>query len=166
MAGIVADKKYISVLERNMSNPEYRKQLEKQQGVQGVYPEVLLAGVGRAALSGIRSMKKSDPQVRSVKIGENITDELSPAWKNVGFGSSPKERLDALRKREKLDAFDAMSESADKAGAQAMRRFLGEVAGQRMPSLNESDSYKKGGMTASSRADGIAQRGKTRGKLV
>lgn len=27
------------------------------------------------------------------------------------------------------------------------------------------DTYKKGGMTASSRADGIAQRGKTRGKM-
>lgn len=28
-----------------------------------------------------------------------------------------------------------------------------------------SDDYAKGGMTASSRADGIAQRGKTRGKM-
>jgi hypothetical protein len=28
------------------------------------------------------------------------------------------------------------------------------------------DTYKKGGMTASKRADGIAQRGKTRGKMV
>ncbi len=27
------------------------------------------------------------------------------------------------------------------------------------------DTYKKGGMTASARADGIAQRGKTRGKI-
>lgn len=27
------------------------------------------------------------------------------------------------------------------------------------------DTYKKGGMTASARADGIAQRGKTRGKM-
>jgi hypothetical protein len=32
-------------------------------------------------------------------------------------------------------------------------------------SNNEESSYKKGGMTASSRADGIAQRGKTRGKV-
>ena len=29
-----------------------------------------------------------------------------------------------------------------------------------------SDDYKKGGMTASKRADGIAQRGKTRGTIV
>jgi len=28
------------------------------------------------------------------------------------------------------------------------------------------DTYKKGGMTASARADGIAQRGKTRGRIV
>jgi hypothetical protein len=162
----VADKEYIPMIARNMSNPEYRKQLQNEQALQGVYPEALFAGAGRAALSGIRSMKKPDPKVRSVKIGENIADEASPAWKNVGFGPSPKESLDALRKREKLDAFNEMSRSADMAGAQATRRFLGEVAGQRMPSLNESDSYKKGGKTVSQRADGIAQRGKTRGRLV
>jgi len=33
-------------------------------------------------------------------------------------------------------------------------------------SIKTSDDYKKGGMTASKRADGIAQRGKTRGKMI
>lgn len=33
-------------------------------------------------------------------------------------------------------------------------------------SIKTSDDYKKGGLTASKRADGIAQRGKTRGKVV
>jgi len=37
-------------------------------------------------------------------------------------------------------------------------------SGDRTPRM--SDDYAKGGMTASKRADGIAQRGKTHGKLV
>jgi hypothetical protein len=37
-------------------------------------------------------------------------------------------------------------------------------SGDRTPRM--SDDYAKGGMTASKRADGIAQRGKTRGKLL
>lgn len=38
-----------------------------------------------------------------------------------------------------------------------------EVPEDRTP--RTSDDYKKGGMTASKRADGIAQRGKTRGQM-
>ena len=34
------------------------------------------------------------------------------------------------------------------------------------PNLQQYTAMKKGGMTASRRADGIAQRGKTRGKFV
>ena len=37
-------------------------------------------------------------------------------------------------------------------------------SGDRTPRM--SDDYAQGGMTASKRADGIAQRGKTRGKLL
>ncbi len=35
-----------------------------------------------------------------------------------------------------------------------------------MPSVKQFDKKAKGGMTASSRADGIAARGKTRGRMV
>jgi len=42
---------------------------------------------------------------------------------------------------------------------------IGEDVRQRAMSYANSDNYKKGGMTVSSRADGIAQRGKTRGKV-
>jgi hypothetical protein len=42
---------------------------------------------------------------------------------------------------------------------------IGEDIRQRAMSYANSDNYKKGGVTASSRGDGIAQRGKTRGVL-
>jgi hypothetical protein len=42
---------YFSVLEeRNMSNPRYREYLEKQQGLEGSYPDMELAGLGIGAL--------------------------------------------------------------------------------------------------------------------
>ncbi len=157
----MADREYISVLERDMSNPAYRKQLERQQGLQGVYPEALLAGVGRTALSGVRSIKKPDPQVRPVKIGEKIDEDL--VWKSL----SPKERLDALRKQEKLDEFHSMMRAQGNAVKESGKRMLREAAAQPMFPSKENNSYKKGGVvSASKRADGCCQRGKTRGKMV
>jgi hypothetical protein len=49
--------------------------------------------------------------------------------------------------------FDAIQESKQDAKDAAARKKISDMG------------YKKGGMTASSRADGIAQRGKTRGKM-
>ena len=49
---------------------------------------------------------------------------------------------------------------------QAARNERKAAAADRASRVNVmGDAYKKGGMTASSRADGIAQRGKTRGKM-
>ena len=56
---------------------------------------------------------------------------------------TPKERYDMEKQKEE----EKTSEQTDKA-------------------YNKSMSYAKGGMTASKRADGIAQRGKTRGTMV
>ena len=47
----------------------------------------------------------------------------------------------------------------------ARRRAAAEEAGKSKVNAM-GDTYAKGGMTASARADGIAQRGKTRGKMV
>ena len=45
--------------------------------------------------------------------------------------------------------------------------MYGTTKSTREPLPTASDmAYKKGGMTASKRADGIAQRGKTRGRMV
>jgi hypothetical protein len=56
---------------------------------------------------------------------------------------TPKERYDMEKQKEE----EKTSEQTDKA-------------------YNKSMGYAKGGMTASKRADGIAQRGKTRGTMV
>jgi hypothetical protein len=54
---------------------------------------------------------------------------------------------------EKPANFDALEESKQNAKDAAARKKISDMG------------YKNGGMTASSRADGIAQRGKTRGKM-
>lgn len=160
-------KPYISVLERNMSNPEYRRQLEEQQALKRVHPEALLAGAGSSIRAGLRGTKKPESQVQQVKIGENITDDLHPVWKNVAAGPSQKDLLDALRKREKQNNFYQMMEAWDDAVKESGKRMLREAAAQPMFPSKENNSYKKGGVvSASKRADGCCQRGKTRGKMV
>ena len=59
-----------------------------------------------------------------------------------------------------------MSKSArdDIRSAKAMRESVPQSA--REYEAYQGAGYKKGGMTASKRADGIAQRGKTRGTIV
>ena len=56
---------------------------------------------------------------------------------------------------------------AAKFSPEAMEARYGSKEETQMPRTDEMGSaYKKGGMTASKRADGIAQRGKTRGTMV
>jgi hypothetical protein len=74
------------------------------------------------------------------------------------MGAKAAREADAEMKREsrgvkKPANFDAIQESKQDAKDAAARKKISDMG------------YKKGGMTASSRADGIAQRGKTRGKM-
>ena len=49
---------YFSVLEeRDMSNPRYREYLEKQQGLEGVYPETFAAPIARGLSSAAKTAK-------------------------------------------------------------------------------------------------------------
>ncbi len=59
----------------------------------------------------------------------------------------------------------AMSEEAPRRRAEAERKEKAEREAE-AELKRESRGMKNGGMTASSRADGVAQRGKTRGKMV
>lgn len=86
-------------------------------------------------------------------------------WKNVGFQKSPKEIL-AERGAQSNKA--EMIRAAERAAEKGLRRSYGELgadlASDRMNAAG--DTYKKGGkVSASSRADGIAKRGKTKGRM-
>jgi hypothetical protein len=183
---IVADREYISVLERDMSNPAYRKKLEKQQALQGVYPEEFLLGGGsKTAKDILGELKRQPPPLKIPKIGERVKEPIPPshpAWKNVADPSPEdlaraKAQKDRKQKIKNLKMFqgaqrDAVTTSFDRMARERLVRPVVEgqqtaVEPQSILSPEESNSYKKGGkVSASKRADGCCQRGKTRGKMI
>jgi len=105
--------------------------------------DYLGAGFGAAGAAATAAMA-----MRPKKTNEDRLEEADQA----------KRESDAQMKREsrgvkKPANFDAIQESKQDAKDAAARKKISDMG------------YKKGGMTASSRADGIAQRGKTRGKM-
>ena len=93
---------------------------------------------------------------------------------------SPKEMYEAVKEDEatarrtdargsNLSAANRLRKDSEK-GRYANPEFGGDLGqflmspGRRVRTVEQE--YKKGGMTASKRADGCAQRGKTRGKMV
>lgn len=75
-----ADGGYVSVLEKgDMSSPAYRAQLERQQALQPVYPEGMLAsglrsiaGVARSAASAFRPAAAGAARIEAPTIGSSI----------------------------------------------------------------------------------------------
>lgn len=62
-----------------------------------------------------------------------------------------------------------LNDRRTKNGQKLLRTFRMYDRNTKMPNVDtmgNTTGYKKGGMTASKRADGIAQRGKTRGTMV
>lgn len=109
------------------------------------------------------------------------TEKPDPADVPMGKNKlSPKETYKAIQEDEKmarrtdvrgsnLAAAMRLKQDSD-AGRYANPEFGGDLGqflmspGRRVRMVEQE--YKKGGMTASKRADGIAQRGKTRGTIV
>jgi hypothetical protein len=161
--------KFKSVLEKydakgNRSLPTPEEQaIERDTTLEG-----LLIGPGRAAASTIKNMVNKKAQSRKFdtpEIGSNIPPSGLDPWKNVGFHKKPKE---ILAEREARSNKGAMIKAAERAAEKGLRQSYGElgayIADDKMNAAG--DTYKKGGkVSASSRGDGIAKRGKTRGKM-
>jgi hypothetical protein len=98
------------------------------------------AGIAGAALLG--SQSGSPGFIDSAKYGAKAAYNMITKDKK-GEAAADKEYLDAAKRAQSIETKRNTGENTNAAG----------------------DSYKKGG-TASSRADGIAQRGKTRGTIV
>ena len=82
-----SDGGYISVLAHDMSNPEYRAQLEEQQALENVYPEAFLAPLARSVTSAAKAMFAPQPRkVVSNPIGWKIR---VPSKENLGEYTMP-----------------------------------------------------------------------------
>ena len=139
--------------------------------------EGLLIGPGRAAAGAIakgvnRLVNKSAPRVTAPKIGSEVPDS-SNRIRNLFDPDPPFPVLSPSQraKKEVLKNKQNLSDAIEDSMEVGTRRAAGELAAEantRYKNANqEANKYAKGGKvsSASSRADGIAQRGKTRGKM-
>ena len=80
-----------------------------------------------------------------------------PVYDSAKYGTK---LMLAKNKREEREAGEELESAVKLRQSQKRQANTGENTNPM------GDTYKKGGMTASKRADGIAQRGKTRGRMV
>lgn len=200
----------------DMRDPRYRRQLEREQAIEPVYPELDLIGVGSAARNAIgrgilRSRRKNfdTPQIGSgirkeIEREDFIKDRVRARSKTPEEGDREVALYEAAVGREKQAKMEANRpaerEARRKKGVEDFAKSVGRGAAGSIMSLGlgegpylkqrreaeqerEMDegrakvqrqrevaegAYKKGGKVsaASKRGDGIAQRGKTKGRMV
>ena len=152
---------YKPKLKSELSPAERKKRddMESSQALEGSHPELLL-NPGRAVLSAVARPLESADKVRSaVTTGVNAVKNSAPA-KAI--------REAKFTKAASKDADDIAAAGQAKEMAEAVAR-----ANKFLP--DEAFSFKRGGavkkmafggsVSASRRGDGIAQRGKTRGRM-
>ena len=184
-------KQYKSVLEKyNKSLKPRRLPTPEEEAIEPVYPEeYLMGGPGKFAASGLRSSAEKAAakaqqreRIANIKIGEKIPAPWIEAadkavkdrfyktkWGQATYEDLRNKAEQAAKQQIKQDVIDQIENS----GKRATKNFYGEAGthiGGAMADENSNaagDTYKKGGkVSASSRGDGIAQRGKTKGRLL
>ena len=176
---------YKSVLEKHNESKTHRVPTAEEEAIQPVYPEeYLVGGPGKAVASSFMGSGKkaakdaSRYRIAQTKIGERAIDVDADKAAAETFAKTPagKATYEALKKRAervtKDKTINEIKDTARRSAEKSSTNFAGEAGtliGNEMYRQNENaagDTYKKGGLTASSRADGIAQRGKTKGRFV
>ena len=143
---------------KDMRDPAYRKQLEREQALETSAPEFAFVGPAGKAQSSLKSAKDILTRIPDPK-------ELAYRTINYGLGSGMGRITDEVAKK----ALQGMASVGD-ADYQEIRKQKREKAKRESDSemRRETRGMKKGGTvkSASVRADGIAQRGKTKGRIV
>jgi hypothetical protein len=106
---------------------------------------------------------RSDPGQMAIRKEREAAKSMSPSERSAARGKAVKEFF-GINTKKPLDAKGATIQSMDTDMMRAAGRTAAKEQGQKR---KVESSYKKGGSvsSASKRADGIAQRGKTRGKV-
>jgi len=164
-----------SVLEMSDREREARRLAELarpgRDALEGVYPEQFLVPAGAAALSKIK--KALTPNKVAPKVSmppDRMREPQGDPWKYVKGGKQ--DPLELLRKKEKAVARKEFDDAVDLATTRAQRRWGAEFSARESSAQNENErsstKYKKGGAVKANkhRGDGIAQRGKTRGRII
>ena len=143
-----------------------RDQMESSQALESSHPELLL-NPGRAVLSALARPLESADKVRSaVTTGVNAAKNSANAIKNSPPAKAVREAQFTRAATKDADDIAAAGQAKETAEAVARaNKFLPEEAF----SFKRGGAVKKmafgGSVSASRRGDGIAQRGKTRGRM-
>ena len=180
--------KYKSVLEKHNENLARKRRLPtaEEQAIEPVYPEeYLVGGPGKAVASGFMGSGKKAAKdaaryrIAQTKIGERAIDVDADKAAAAAFAKTKagQATYEALKKRAEqatqvknkkqllLDAGRLANRSAGNISAETGLAVGSEMAEERRNAAG--DTYKKGGkVSASSRADGCAVKGKTKGRMV
>jgi len=187
---------YKSVLEKHNENlARKRREFEPGgQAIENFYPEeYLVGGPGKAVASGFlgsgRQAAKTAAareRISNVKIGSKAIDlqaekNLTQFLRNYGIDPFKQTAEQAARAKKQAEQVAQARDQkkvlmgAKKSAVRSAGDSFGETGlevGNQMAEERRNaagDTYKKGGKvksTASSRGDGIAKRGKTRGRMV
>jgi hypothetical protein len=123
-----------------------RQPLQELEGGKG------FGGMGGSGGGGGRGLGLTQQAVRNAEKNKtNVGDELFKLDRQLAI----KKEVEAAKAKPGRQAAEREASVTQEGG---VKKTVYPYAG--------ANEYKKGGMTASSRADGIAQRGKTRGKMV
>jgi hypothetical protein len=177
--------KYKSVLEKHNENRTHRVPTAEEEAIQPVYPEeYLVGGPGKAVASGFMGSGKKAAKdaaryrIAQTKIGERAIDinadkAAAEAFAKTKPGKATYEYIKNKQEQVAKDrSVNQIKDTARRSADRSSTNFFGEAGnaiGNEVYRQNENaagDTYKKGGMTASRRADGCAVKGKTKGRMV
>jgi len=178
--------------DQDMRNPAYRKQLEREQALESSSPETMLVGPVRGVsslrglssniLKGKKPPKGPAPEIGSktkeayikrevdalkTKYPDAAENEVQKMAKTYGEHEYRKNAPVLISKKEQLKK--DIGKASEDIGRRAV--LSAAVPGRKEEKEDKPDwetgGMKKGGtVSASRRADGIAQRGKTKGRMV
>lgn len=168
----------------DMRNPQYRKELEQKQGLETSAPELLLVGPARGA-GKIKDVFRSPAKPASIpEIGKYTPEfayeatkrKLAQTGRYTADQVEEFAKRDAERMKETAKSLFSKPQTPRERSIKRMQRFAEDAGNKAAPgiglevvrNIKENDGYKRGGKISkvSKRADGIAQRGKTKGRMV
>jgi len=133
----MATKPYISVLERNMENPEYRRQMEEAQALEGSYPveELLAMGAGKAAraVAGAardagRSVYNAADMAMRPRVENKLIEPLLGSAKRRLAESEEKYAQRFIRDPKELEDIIKSGYVRAEPGAASQRKFFSKTA--------------------------------------
>ena len=140
-----------------------RKPLRDDETYQARWDQMTAAEKARVRAKEKAELKAAESE-RKRPLSSRIVDTL---YDKLGRSADAKARLEAAREdmQRRESRYQEAKKEASQSDKDRMRTVDGVMLARRYGVDRPVKLFRKGGSTASKRADGIAQKGKTRGKV-